>query len=106
MTSPVGHNGVAGEQLRSIFERWEKLEEEKRGISDDLKDLFAEAKANGYNGKALRIAFRHVQKMASAEERSKLETLEADVDLYVSALTGTALADNETTRGTRERAAA
>lgn len=102
MTSPAEHGGVNTGQVKSLFERWGKLEEEKAAISDDLKDLFAEAKANGYNGRALRAAFRHMRKLGDAEERLKLETDNADFELYVGALSGTNLAPKETTRGTRE----
>jgi len=101
MPSPVGHNGVNSAQVKSIFERWGKLEEEKAAISGDLKDLFAEAKANGFNGKALRAAFRHMQKMGDASERARLETDTADFDLYVAALTGT---DDAIARVAREAA--
>ena len=40
--------GIAAAQLRSIVERIERLEEEKKGIADDVNDVYAEAKANGY----------------------------------------------------------
>ena len=46
--------GVAAAQLRSIVERIERLEEEKKAIADDIKDVYGEAKANGYDTKALR----------------------------------------------------
>ena len=46
------------DQLRSIYSRWQNLEADKAAISEDLKELFAEAKSNGYNTKALREAFR------------------------------------------------
>jgi uncharacterized protein (UPF0335 family) len=45
---------VAKDQLRSIIERVEKLEEEKKTIADDIRDIYAEAKGNGYDCKALR----------------------------------------------------
>ena len=51
-TTDIGHN--AKEQLRSIIERIERLEEEKKTISDDIRDVYAEAKGNGYEVKALR----------------------------------------------------
>ncbi|MBN9026683.1 MAG: DUF2312 domain-containing protein [Rhizobiales bacterium] len=46
--------GIAAAQLRSIVERIERLEEEKKAIADDIKDVYGEAKANGYDTKALR----------------------------------------------------
>ncbi|HEV7324120.1 MAG TPA: DUF2312 domain-containing protein, partial [Bosea sp. (in: a-proteobacteria)] len=45
---------VAGDQLKSIVQRIERLEEEKKTISDDIKEVYSEAKANGYDVKVLR----------------------------------------------------
>ncbi len=68
----VNVGGIAGDQLRSIIDRIERLEEEKKGIADDIKEIFAEAKGNGYDVKALRkivslrkmeVADRHEQEM-------------------------------------------
>lgn len=72
---------VAADQLRSIIERIERLEEEKQSIADDVKDVYGEAKANGYDVKVLRkiIALR---KMDPAE-RSELESI---MDVYMHAL--------------------
>ncbi len=50
----VGHNSVGAAQLKSIIERVEKLEEEKADLGSDIKDIFAEAKGNGYDVKTLR----------------------------------------------------
>lgn len=74
-------NGVARDQLRSIIERIERLESEKQSIADDIKDVYGEAKANGFDTKVLRkiVALR---KMDEAE-RSELESL---MDLYMHAL--------------------
>jgi uncharacterized protein (UPF0335 family) len=70
---------VAKDQLQSIVERIERLEEEKKTISDDIKDVYAEAKGNGYEVKALRriVRLRRMdgpQKAAHAEVESILET--------------------------------
>ena len=46
----------AKEQLKAIIERIERLEEEKKTISDDIRDVYAEAKGNGFDVKALRTA--------------------------------------------------
>ncbi|KAB2869621.1 MAG: DUF2312 domain-containing protein, partial [Bauldia sp.] len=46
--------GIARDQLKSIVERIEKLEEEKKAIGDDIREAFAEATANGFDTKALR----------------------------------------------------
>jgi uncharacterized protein (UPF0335 family) len=69
----------AESQLRSIIERIERLEEEKKGIADDIKDVYAEAKGNGYEVKALRRVVRirrmdQSQKAAHDEVENILET--------------------------------
>ena len=50
--------GVAAGQLRSFIERIERLEEEKKGLSDDIRDVFAEAKGNGFDTKVMRQVIR------------------------------------------------
>jgi uncharacterized protein (UPF0335 family) len=74
-----GHNSRA--QLRSIVERVERLEEEKKAIADDIKDVFAEAKANGFDSKAL----RHIIKLRKQDKTARDE-FEAIVDTYMLAL--------------------
>ena len=73
--------GVAAAQLRSIIERIERLEEEKKGISDDIRDVFAEAKANGFDVKVLRQVIR-----LRKRDRNEREEQEALLDLYLHAL--------------------
>ena len=75
---------IARDQLRSIFDRWSRLEGEKAALAEDLKELFAEAKGNGYDPKALRIAFRTKVK-AEAETDADRETA-ALAETYLSAL--------------------
>lgn len=72
---------VAAGQLRSIIERVERLEEEKKEVADQIKEVFAEAKANGFDTKTLRkvIALRKKK----PEERSEEEAM---LDLYLNAL--------------------
>jgi len=79
----VGHNSsaVAKDQLRSIVERIERLEEEKKAIADDIKDVYAEAKANGFDTKTLRQVVR-LRKVDSDERQEQ----EAMLDLYLAAL--------------------
>ncbi|MEM8796958.1 MAG: DUF2312 domain-containing protein [Pseudomonadota bacterium] len=77
--SDVG--GVAADQLRSIVERVEKLEEEKQAIAEDIKEVFAEAKANGFDTKTLRTVIR--MRKQNAEERQEQEAM---LDLYLQAL--------------------
>ena len=71
----------AKDQLRSIIERVEKLEEEKKAISDDIRDVFGEAKVNGFDVKALRTIVR-LRKMESSER----EEQDAILETYMHAL--------------------
>lgn len=71
----------AKDQLRSIVERVEKLEEEKKAISDDIRDVFGEAKVNGFDVKALRAIMR-LRKM----EVSEREEHDAILETYMLAL--------------------
>lgn len=66
-------------QLRSIVERIERLEEEKKAIGDDITDVYAEAKGNGFDTKILRkvVALRKLDAHKRAEEEELL-------DLYLS----------------------
>jgi len=77
-------NLVARDQLVSIFERWQRLEEEKAEISEGLKELFAEAKGNGYDAKALRLAFRAKVKADEADPADA--ELQALVEIYLDNL--------------------
>ncbi|GAC1507785.1 MAG: DUF2312 domain-containing protein [Steroidobacteraceae bacterium] len=67
---------VAADQLRLFIERIERLEEEKKGISDDIKDVYAEAKANGYDTKTMRaiVRLRKMEAHARQEADALLET--------------------------------
>ena len=71
----------AKDQLRSIVERVEKLEEEKKAISDDIRDVFGEAKVNGFDVRALRAIVR-LRKM----EASEREEQDAILETYMHAL--------------------
>ena len=73
--------GIAADQLKSIVERIERLEEEKSGIASDIKDIFAEAKGNGYDVKTLRKVIQLRKK--DAAERDEEEHL---LDTYKRAL--------------------
>lgn len=79
--SEVGHNSVAGDRLLSIIERIERLNEEKKGIQEDIKDIMAEAKGAGYVPKVV----REIIKMR-AEDREDREEREAIRDAYLKAL--------------------
>ena len=65
----------AKDQLKAIIERIERLEEEKKATSEDIKDVYAEAKGNGFDTKALRTIVR-MRKMDGAERREQEEILE------------------------------
>lgn len=72
---------VAAGQLRSFVERIERLSETKREISDDVKDVYAEAKGVGFDTKALRALIRLRKK-----DKAQREQEEAILDLYRNAL--------------------
>jgi uncharacterized protein (UPF0335 family) len=74
-------HGIAVDRLRSIIERIERLEEEKKALSSDIKDIMAEAKSAGFEPKALRrvLAARRME----AQEREELEGL---LEVYMNAL--------------------
>jgi uncharacterized protein (UPF0335 family) len=73
--------GVARDQLRAFVERIERLEEEKKAIADDIKDVYAEAKANGYDAKVM----RKVVALRKQDMNERLEQ-EAVLDTYLHAL--------------------
>lgn len=79
----AGHNGVNGGHLQSFVDRIEKLEEEKRAIADDIKDIYAEARGNGFDAKIIRKIVS-MRRMDAAKRREEEETL----DLYLTALGG------------------
>jgi uncharacterized protein (UPF0335 family) len=71
----------AKDQLKSVIERVERLEEEKKTISDDIRDVYAEAKGNGFDVKALRTIVR--LRKQDANERQEHETI---LETYMQAL--------------------
>ncbi len=77
--SEIGHNSVAADQLRLLIERVERLEEEKKGVSDDIKDVYLEAKATGYDVKTMRaiVKRRKMERHARQEADALLETYES-----------------------------
>ncbi len=81
MDSVAGATTVAADRLRSFIERVERLEEDKTVIATDIKEVFAEAKGEGYDIKILRQVIR-LRKMDSADRQEQ----EALLDLYLSAL--------------------
>ena len=77
--SEVG--GIAGDRLRSIVERIERLEEERKALGSDIKDIFAEAKSAGFDVKVLRQVIR-----LRKQEPAEVEEQETLLDLYRQAL--------------------
>ncbi len=71
----------AKDQLKSVIERVERLEEEKKTISDDIRDVYAEAKGNGFDVKALRTIVR--MRKQDVNERREQETI---LETYMHAL--------------------
>jgi uncharacterized protein (UPF0335 family) len=75
--SNIGHNShaFAKDQLKAIVERIERLEEDKKAISDDIRDIYAESKGNGYDVKALRTIIR-LRKQDAGERQEQDAILE------------------------------
>lgn len=72
---------VSDEQLRLFIERIERLEEEKKGISDDIRDVYLEAKSQGYDAKIMRQIVR--LRAMQPHDRREMEQI---LDIYKSAL--------------------
>ncbi len=77
----MAKSGFAKEHLRSYIERIERLEEEKKALADDIKEVYSEAKGTGFDTKVMRQVVR-LRKMESADRQEQ----EAMLDLYLSAL--------------------
>ena len=74
---------IAADQLRLFIERIERLEEEKKGMADDVRDVYAEAKGQGYDTKTMRaiIKLRKMEKNARDEAEYLLDTYKAALGL-------------------------
>lgn len=77
----MAEQGFAAAQLQSLIERIERLEEEKTNIAADIRDVYAEAKAHGFDPKVMRQVIK-LRKM----EREDRQEQEAMLDLYLGAL--------------------
>jgi len=77
----MAKSGFAKDRLRSFVERVERLEEEKKALSDDIKEVYAEAKGEGFDVKTMRQVVR-LRKMDKAD----FQEAEAMLDLYLGAL--------------------
>ncbi len=76
-------DSISAEQLRLFIERIERLEEEKKGIADDIKDVYAEAKSTGFDVKTMRsiVKLRKMEKHHRDEAEALLETYKAALGL-------------------------
>lgn len=74
-------HGIARDQLRAFIERVERLREERKAIDDDVKEVFAEAKGNGFSVPAI----KHIIKVRTQDRNERAE-FEAIVDMYMAAL--------------------
>ena len=79
----MAEGAVAADQLRLFIERIERLEEEKKAMADDIRDVYAEAKANGYDTKTMRkvVALRKMETHVRQEADALLETYKAALGL-------------------------
>jgi uncharacterized protein (UPF0335 family) len=78
----VGHNsGIAAKRLNAFIERIERLEEEKKGLADDIKDVYAEAKGVGFDTKIIRkvVNRRKIEKEKLREEDELLDLYEFSI---------------------------
>ncbi|PLX35904.1 MAG: DUF2312 domain-containing protein [Hyphomicrobiales bacterium] len=80
--------GIAAAQLRAFVERIERLEEDKKAIADDIKEVYGEAKGTGFDTKVIRQVVR-----LRKQEQAEREEQEAMLDLYMHALGMVAPAD-------------
>ena len=81
--SSIGHNsgGVSGDRLKTIIARIEKLESEKSNITESIKDVYAEAKGDGFDTPTI----RKIVRLRRVDEQKRREDQEL-LDLYISAL--------------------
>ena len=77
----MSEGNVAAEQLRLFIERIERLEEEKKGMADDIRDVYSEAKSQGYDARIM----RQVVKLRKMETHDRQE-MEAVLETYKAAL--------------------
>lgn len=95
---------MSGEQVHDVVasyvQRVQRLQEEKRTIEDDIKEVYAEARANGFDVKVLRAVVKHLGK-----DENEVAEFDAIFDLYLQAVKA-ALGDAGAGRATRTRKAA
>ncbi len=81
--SDIGHNLVAGDELRLLVERIETMEEQKKDIADDIKDVYAEGKSRGFDAKIIRqiVRLRAMDPDKRQEERYLVDTYASAIGL-------------------------
>lgn len=79
--NPDVMTAAAQGRLRTIIERLERLAEDRKVVREDIKEVFAEAKGDGYSQKAIRAVLKY-----RAEDKAKRAELDAITDLYLSAI--------------------
>ena len=77
----MADHGIARDQLRAFIERIERLEEDKKAIADDIKEVYAEAKGSGFDAKVM----RQIVRIRKQDHNERAEQ-EAILDLYLHAL--------------------
>ncbi len=79
----MSSNSIASDQLRLYIERIERLEEDKKGIADDIKDVYAEAKSTGFDTKTMRaiVKLRKMEKHHRDEAEALLDTYKVALGL-------------------------
>lgn len=96
--SEIGHNGIAADRLRSFIERIERLEEDRKGINDDIREVISEAKSAGFDAKTIRQIVR-LRKLDDAERQEQEHLLEV-YRAALGMLDGTPLGDSALERAT------
>jgi uncharacterized protein (UPF0335 family) len=79
--SDAGHNSVSAEQLKSIVDRIQHLDFEAQAVKDDMKEVYAEAKGNGFDVKTIRTIVKLLKK-----DKAKLQEEREFLELYASAM--------------------
>jgi uncharacterized protein (UPF0335 family) len=81
VTYPANTESVAADQLRSIVERVERMHEERKNLADDLKEIYAEAKGNGFDVPTIKAVVK-----ARSQDPTEASERQAIFELYMSAL--------------------
>ena len=79
--SEFGHNSVADDQIKSIVSRVQHLEDEAAAVKEDLKQVYSEAKGNGFDVKIIKKLVRLLK-----QDRAKLQEEKAILELYAAAM--------------------